>query len=58
MNLSTVERGKTVTIVSVRKVGRALEERLAALGLFPGAKVFVVRASAGGMPREGFLAPV
>ncbi len=48
MNLSRVERGKTVTIVSVRQVGRALEERLAALGLFPGAKVMVVRASSGG----------
>ena len=47
MNLSTVERGKTVTIVSVRKVGRALEERLAALGLFPGAKVFVAVRNTG-----------
>ncbi len=44
MNLSMVERGKKVTIVSL-KTNRSLEERLAALGLFPGAEIEVVRTS-------------
>ncbi len=47
MVLSKVERGKRVTIVSL-KMNRAMEERLAALGLFPGAEVEVVRTSRGG----------
>ena len=47
MTLSTVGRGKKVTIGSL-KTNRATEERMAALGLFPGAEVEVVRSSRGG----------
>lgn len=47
MSLAKMERGKKVTIVSL-KTDRAFEERLAALGLFPGAEVEVVRNSRGG----------
>lgn len=44
MSLAKVERGRKVTIVALQ-MERALEERLAALGLFPGAEVEVVRSS-------------
>lgn len=44
MSLAKVERGKKVTIVSL-KTERSFEERLVALGLFPGAQVEVVRNS-------------
>lgn len=47
MNLSMVERGKKVTVVSL-KTNRSLEERLAALGIFPGAEIEVVRTSSHG----------
>ncbi|MGI6401230.1 MAG: FeoA family protein [Thermoguttaceae bacterium] len=47
MNLSKVGRGGKVTIVSLR-TNRAMEERLASLGLFPGAEIEVVRNSLGG----------
>ena len=47
MTLSKVGRGKKVTIISL-KTNRAMEERMAALGLFPGAEVEVVRSSRGG----------
>ena len=48
MSLANVECGKKVTIVSM-KMDRAFEERLAALGIFPGAQVEVVRNSRGEM---------
>ena len=44
MSLSKVARGRRVTIVSL-KTRRSLVERLAALGIFPGAEVEVVRTS-------------
>ena len=47
MSLAKAERGRKCTIVSM-KTERALEERLAALGLFPGAEVEVVRNSRNG----------
>ena len=47
MTLSKVACGKKVTIVSL-KLNRSIEERMAALGLFPGAEVEVIRASRGG----------
>ncbi|MDO5309545.1 MAG: FeoA family protein [Planctomycetia bacterium] len=47
MTLSKISRGQRVTIVSL-KLTRSLEERLAALGLFPGAEVEVVRSSRSG----------
>lgn len=42
-----MERGKRVTVVSL-KTDRAFEERLAALGVFPGAEIEVVRNSKSG----------
>ena len=47
MSLAKMKRGNRVTIVSL-KADRAYEERLAALGLFPGAQVEVLRNSNGG----------
>lgn len=47
MSLAKMKRGKRVTIVSLN-TDRAFEERLAALGLFPGAEVEVVRNSRNG----------
>lgn len=44
MWLAKAERGKKVTIVSM-STDHVLAERLAALGLFPGAQVEVIRNS-------------
>ena len=44
MSLARTECGKKVVVVSL-EIGRALEERLASLGIFPGAELEVVRSS-------------
>jgi len=44
MSLARTERGKKVVVVSL-ETSRALEERLASLGIFPGAEIEVVRSS-------------
>ena len=54
MTLSNVESGRKVTIIGLN-TSRAVEERLAALGLFPGAAVEVVRSSRGGEKILGCL---
>lgn len=47
MSLAKMKNGSKVTIVST-ETNRALKDRLAALGVFPGAEVEVIRSSRGG----------
>ena len=54
MSLAKMKRGNKVTIVSL-KTDHAFEERLAALGLFPGAQVEVLRNSHNGEVSLGCL---
>ena len=47
MSLARTERGMKVVVVSL-ETSRALEERLASVGIFPGAELEVVRNSGRG----------